>query len=326
MDKSEKFESLKLSINSIDDILICVNLASLLEVVAWPKPGNVHRTVNFESTRFEHFLAGICAIQPSFKNLCNRVLENYKIIQKDFSCVKLGEFFLDAANRMINSQKGGNVLLGHIMVLGVLVTNTILCYKQKNLTLNDFKNNLTKIINESTSEDSINLYKAIRKCNPGGIGRVQNYDVYNDNSFQKLKSDNINLAKIFQLSKDYDLISSEYATGFSIILTEGFPYFLKVFEETQDINIASVHTFLKILADHPDTLILRKSGPSAAKMVSLTAKEIINEKALLSSKGIKMINKLDEFLQSKKGKFNPGTSADLLAGTIFIALIFGLKF
>ncbi|MCK4382115.1 MAG: triphosphoribosyl-dephospho-CoA synthase, partial [Candidatus Lokiarchaeota archaeon] len=45
----------------------CVNLSSLLELSGWPKPGNVHRTRNFEDTRFEHFLAGITAIQPNFR-------------------------------------------------------------------------------------------------------------------------------------------------------------------------------------------------------------------------------------------------------------------
>ena len=61
-------------------------------------------------------------------------------------------------------------------------------------------------------------------------------------------------------------------------------------------------------------------------MVSLTAKEILDEKGLLTPKGREMINKFDIFLQSKKGKFNPGTSADLLTGVIFISLIFGIKF
>ena len=158
------------------------------------------------------------------------------------------------------------------------------------------------------------------------MGQVQRYDLYNDNSLQDLKSDNLNLEKIFQLSQDYDLISYEYANGFPIILSEGFTYYMDIFDKTKDINVASVHTFLNILANHPDTLICRKSGLSAAKMVSLTAKEILDEKGLLTPKGREMINKFDIFLQSKKGKFNPGTSADLLTGVIFISLIFGIKF
>jgi len=326
MAKPEKIESLKLSVGSVDDILTCINLASLLEVAAWPKPGNVHRTANFEKTRFEHFLAGISAIQPSFKKLCHRIFEIYKKNQHEFSFIKLGDFYLDAVKRMVNWQKGGNVLLGHILVLGILSATATFCLKQNKTTFDDFKKNLVKIINESTSEDSVKLYKAIRHCSPGGMGSVQKYDLYDDNSLQELALDDINLEKIFHLSKDYDSISSEYANGFPIILSEGLPYYLEVFEKTGDINITSVHTFLKILACHPDTLICRKSGLAAAKMVSLTAKEILDEEGLLSSKGREMIKKFDDFLQSKKGKSNPGTSADLLAGVIFVSLIFGLKF
>ena len=39
-----------------------------------------------------------------------------------------------------------------------------------------------------------------------------------------------------------------------------------------------------------------------------------------------MAHKLDAFLQAKEGQMNPGTTADILAGVIFSALIFGLKF
>ena len=33
-------------------------LAAVLEVSGWPKPGNVHRTKDHFDTRYEHFLAG----------------------------------------------------------------------------------------------------------------------------------------------------------------------------------------------------------------------------------------------------------------------------
>ncbi len=36
--------------------------------------------------------------------------------------------------------------------------------------------------------------------------------------------------------------------------------------------------------------------------------------------------KFDKELQKQNGKLNPGTIADLVAGTIFLGLIFGLKF
>ncbi|WP_455363487.1 triphosphoribosyl-dephospho-CoA synthase, partial [[Eubacterium] cellulosolvens] len=42
--------------NRDDEIAAALQLAVLLEVSAYPKPGNVHRTRDFELTRFEHFL------------------------------------------------------------------------------------------------------------------------------------------------------------------------------------------------------------------------------------------------------------------------------
>jgi triphosphoribosyl-dephospho-CoA synthetase len=70
--------NLSLSIQSIDDLLRCINLASLLEVAGWPKPGNVHRTKDFENTRFEHFLIGITAIQPNIRKFCEKIYNSHK--------------------------------------------------------------------------------------------------------------------------------------------------------------------------------------------------------------------------------------------------------
>ena len=83
---------LELSINSINDLMRCVNLASLLELSGWPKPGNVHRMQNFKDTRFEHFLAGIAAIQPNFKEFCNNIYKNSLNINEDYSFLNLGLF------------------------------------------------------------------------------------------------------------------------------------------------------------------------------------------------------------------------------------------
>lgn len=58
-----------ISIKSIDDLARCLSLASLLELAGWPKPGNVHRTRDFENTRFEHFLEEL--LQSS------QILENF---------------------------------------------------------------------------------------------------------------------------------------------------------------------------------------------------------------------------------------------------------
>jgi triphosphoribosyl-dephospho-CoA synthase len=304
----------------------CINLASLLEVAGWPKPGNVHRTKDFVDTKFEHFLGGIAAIQPTFRNFCEKIYQLSINDDKRYKSIELGLFYKEAAEQMMKWQTGGNVLLGHILILAPLSAAASICLNTNKLNFNDFKYYLNKIIDEATVEDTINLYKAIRLCNPGGLGKVKKYDINDENSLRDIIKEKITLKKIYSFSSEYDLISSEYSTGFNIILNEGLPYFLETYNRFDDPNIASVNTFLKILSLHPDTLIIRKSGIDSASYVSDFASKIIQKGGISSEDGLKLTFELDGELQEKKGKSNPGTTADLIAGVIFCALIFGFRF
>jgi triphosphoribosyl-dephospho-CoA synthase len=317
-------ENLILKVKTVNDIVRCTTLSSLLEVAGWPKPGNVHRTHNFPTTRFEHFLAGIAAIQPDFRNLCERTFQKSRNLNENCSFIKLGRFFKDATRNMMAWQGGGNVLLGHILILGPLVAAAARCLKLKKKTIDYFTETINFIIDNTTVKDTIFLYEAIRLSTPGGMGKIEKYDVYDNNSQNAIYSDKITLKRIFELSQTYDTISLEYSTGFNLILNEGLPYFLSIYDETNDINIATVNTFLKILADYPDTLIIRKAGKKAAQLVSEKAYDILKNNGLKTKKGLKLTYELDSYLQEKGGNMNPGTSADLLSGIIFCALIFGL--
>ncbi|TFG00365.1 MAG: hypothetical protein EU541_02495 [Promethearchaeota archaeon] len=313
-------------VTSIDDILRCSTLSSLLEVSGWPKPGNIHRTQDFTNTRFEHFLAAISAIQPTFRNLCNRIKKGFHSQEHNFNYVELGLFFKNAAEQMMNWQNGGNVILGHILILAPLLSTAVICLLRKSTNRKDFNKVLRQLIEDTTVQDTVELYKAINICNPGGLGEVSQYDVNDKDSIKQIQEDNITLKKIFELSQHYDLISSEYSTGFNIILTEGLPFYFRIFDKTQDINISTVHTFLKLLSNHNDTLIRRKSGTQKAQKVSKQASKILKLGGLLTEEGRTLMQKMDKSLQSEHGQLNPGTIADLLAGVIFCALIFGLKF
>jgi len=315
-----------IKIKSLDDLVRCANLSSLLELSGWPKPGNVHRTKDFEDTKFEHFLAGVTAIQPNFRELCEKIYNSIKSNELEFTTIELGLFYKNTAIEMMKWQSGGNVLLGHILILAPLVSAATICMKTNKVNIEDFEIIVKKLIENTTVEDTVNLYEAIRTCNPGGLGRIEKYDVYGENSINEIRQDGITLKKIFELSKDYDLISSEYCNGFNIVLNEGLPYFIETFENSQDINIATVNTYLKLLSNHLDTLIIRKSGKKDALEVSKTASDILSHGGISTKKGLDLTTKFDKDLQKQNGKLNPGTTADLLAGIIFSALIFGLKF
>jgi len=315
-----------ISIKSIDDLIRCLSLASLLEVAGWPKPGNVHRTKDFEKTKFEHFLAGIVAIQPNFREFCEKIFQIPFENEDDYEKIELGHFFKKTAEEMMKWQYGGNVLLGHILILAPLAAATTICLKTQKNSIYNLKHIIRKVIENSSVNDTVNLYKTIQSCNPGGLGKIEKYDIYDENALTDLISDKVNLKRIFELSKEYDLISLEYSTGYDIILNEGLPYFVKVFNQYSDINIATVNTYLKLLSLHPDTLVIRKSGIESALNISKMAAIILECGGISSEKGLRLAIELDNELQEKKGKLNPGTTADLISGVIFCALLFGLRF
>jgi triphosphoribosyl-dephospho-CoA synthase len=326
LDVSLEETNFNISVKSLDDVLRCLSLASLLELSGWPKPGNVHRTQNYEITRFEHFIAGIAAIQPVFRNFCSKNFQKSFKNEEDYKSIELGRFFKDAVREMIRWQEGGNVILGHLLILAPLAVAAIICLKKNQTSIKDLKKSLNKVIENSTVNDTINLYQAIRSCDPGGLGRIDKYDINAKNVFDELLADKINLKKIFEFSKDYDLISLEYSTGFKIIINNGLPYYINVFNQFKDINIATVNTYLKLLSLNPDTLVIRKSGLDIASYISDMATTILQYEGISSEKGLNLTRELDNELQAKKGKLNPGTTADLMSGVIFCALLFGLRF
>jgi len=316
----------ELVINTLEDIYKYINLSSLLEVSGWPKPGNIHRTRNFKDTRFEHFLVSITAVQTHFREFCKNVYKYSINIGEDYSFVKLGYLYREAAKTMMKSQKGGNTIFGHILILAPLAAAAAICLKSEAKKFKNFIFNVKKIIKDATVVDTVNLYQAILLCDVGGLGKVDEYDVYDKDSIKLIKKDKVSLKKIFQNSQDYDLISSEYANDFNIILQEGLPYFLEQFDKSNDINVAIVNAYLKILADYPDTLIIRKSGVEMAQAVSNNAQAIIARGGILTEEGLNLAWKLDTMIQEKEGKANPGTTADIVTGVIFCALLLGLKF
>ncbi len=315
-----------ISIKSIDDLLCCLSLASLLELAGWPKPGNVHRTKNFENTRFEHFLAGIISIQPIFREFCEKIYQISFRNENDYSQIELGYFYKRATEEMMKWQEGGNVLLGHILILAPLAAAATICLKTGKNRINDLKYYLDNVIENSSVKDTVKLYEAIRLSNPGGLGTIEKYDINDENSINDIINDNVNLKKIFDLSKEYDLISLEYSNGFNIILNEGLPYFINLFSQYKDINIATVNTYLKLLSEYPDTLVIRKSGLDSALYISNMASNILEYEGISSNKGLRLTLDLDKELQKKNGKLNPGTTADLISGVIFCALLFGVRF
>ncbi len=179
---------------------------------------------------------------------------------------------------------------------------------------------------ESTTPiDAVNVYDAISIAKPGGLGKAPELDVADSTSKQKILMDNVTLFDVFKISSSWDSVSSEWVNNYSITFDLGYPYFANMLEKTNDVNIATVHTFLKILSEVPDTLVARKMGLAKAKEISIQAKEVLEAGALTTRKGGEKLFQFDEKLRDAKHRLNPGTTADLTAAVLAVAVLDGYR-
>ncbi|MCK5670528.1 triphosphoribosyl-dephospho-CoA synthase, partial [Candidatus Bathyarchaeota archaeon] len=157
------------------------------------------------------------------------------------------------------------------------------------------------------------------------LGTVEQLDVKDTSSLDRIRDEGLTPLDIFKECQARDAICNEWVTGFSVTFTEGYPFLRRRLDEGASINEATVDTFLKILSEHPDSLIQRKSGTKAAISVSEKAKEIIQAGGAATDAGMKMLWSLDDELSSENGSLNPGTTADLTAASLFLSLLTGWR-
>ena len=303
----------------------CASLAALLEVSAYPKPGNVHRVRDFPDTKYEHFLASSVSLGPKMQYIAEK---SHRINKgsRDWSELRIGESIQTAVNDMMKWQSGGNVHLGIILLFSPLAAAAGSVMDENQVDLDELRKSLYTIIEGATPQDSVNIYRAIDVAmSAENLGAVEQLDVTDTSSLDIILEEEITPLDIFNECGGMDTICSEWITGFKVTFTEGYPFLRERLDEGANINGATVDTFINILSEHPDSLIKRKRGIEEASAVSEKAKTIIQTGGASSEVGMKMIYELDDELRKENGSLNPGTTADLTAASLFLLLLSGWR-
>lgn len=305
-----------------DFISRCIELAILLEVSGHPKPGNVHRTADFLSTTFEHYLASAVSVVPSFRKAAERGI---KVSEGEMGVSEIGMGYVikDAVKRMLESQSGGNTLLGAIIILAPIAAAAGIV--SNNFSLSKLREKIRVVVESTTSEDACEVYDAIALVNPGGLNKSKKFDVRDPESKKKIIDEGITLFDTFKIASSYDSIASEWVNNYPITFDLGYPYLVKLLKENGEINTATVHTFLKILAEVPDTFISRKVGQAKAESISEEAKEVLNQGGLKTPLGRNLLSKLDNELRDKNNNLSPGTTADITEAVLALNILNGYK-
>jgi triphosphoribosyl-dephospho-CoA synthase len=300
----------------------CLELAMLLEVSA-AKPGNVNLTRGFEGTRIEHFLASAVVAASSFEEAARRgiAVHDGKLGVSD---VGIGQIIKKCAADINAWQKGGNTLLGTVMLLVPIAVAAGMTPTEKNSDLARLRENLRLTVESTTAEDAVHLYEAVDVAKPSGLGGAPDLDVNDPASKTRILEENISLYEVFKIAAGYDDICSEWVNSYAITFDLAYPYLMQQLKH-ENLNTAIVHTFLKILSEHPDTFVARKVGVERAREISLDAKKILELGGLETSKGRASVLEFDRKLREAGNKLNPGTTADLTAAALALCTLSGYR-
>lgn len=319
-------------------------LAAVLEVSGWPKPGNVHRTRDHSDARYEHFLAGSIALGSSVEEAALKGL----IVAKgrlSVSKIGVGKLVKKAVSDIVGSHNGGNTHLGVCLLFIPLAAAAAKTQVERGgIFPNALRNNVEEVMRSTTPMDAAEVYEAIMLVSsPRELGRIEGRgapDLYDKQARRRILEEEISLFDVMEESSSYDTVARELVTGMEISFEIGYKELTETFERTRDINIATVHTFLRILSKVPDTFIARKIGLSKVNdvkkaveiginktfWISETAKKILSLGGLTTEEGASSLWKFDRKLQNLGKDYSPGTAADLTAASLMIALLSGLKF
>jgi len=307
----------------IEDIARAAQLASALEVSGYPKPGNVHRTSDLKESTFEHFIASSIAIGPVVLDVAKKGFRAGKGEVKTAD-IGVGGTIKSAIENTMKWQRDGNTNLGLVLLLTPLAAAAgITLAKEGKIEMKKLRANLSSVLKSTTPEDALNVYDAILIANPGGLGGMDELDVKNKASKKKIKEERISLYEIMNLSSEWDNISREWVTDMQITFEFGYPLVKKLYGRTKNMNTTTVQSFLELLSKYPDTFVQRIHGKKIAERVSEKARAIIKEGGMLTSKGGALITKFDEELREKG--INPGTTADLTASSLMLAILDGMR-
>ena len=264
-------------------------MACLLEARA-PKAGNVSPAKGFKGTTLRHFIEAASAIAGPLDRAAER---------------PLGDTILEAVteSRKVTEQ---NVNLGIILLLGPLASAPQGA---------EPRDGVRGVLDNLDDEDCRKVYEAIRIASPGGLGSVETADVNDPPPGD--------LIAAMELAAERDLVARQYVNGFEQVFCEGLDWLRESCEAGLELDSAIVRLHLQFMASYPDSLIARKCGPETAREAAARAARVL-EGGWPEAGTEALFTELDSWLREDGNRRNPGTSADLVAGCLFLALRAGI--
>lgn len=275
-------------------------LALLLEVTGTPKPGNVDRHRDLADLHFEQFMAGAVGAREG--------------IRQAAAGDTVGSAFETAVAGMAR-QAGENTQFGCLLLLVPLVAAA----SNDDLT----PVGLRRVVNATTVADAIAFYRAFEHVDVAvDEPPTEALDVRRGGAAAPaLRAEDLTLLDIMERSANppsgvADRNAIQWVTGFERV----FQAADTLAEGEGPVADRAARLFIRLLAEQPDTLVAATHGEQVAREVSHRAAAIEGELSVGELSAAESL--AEEFVAEG---YNPGTTADLTAAALFIALENGLS-
>jgi len=220
-------------------------IAMMLEVSAYPKPGNVDRCHDYDETRLEHFLASIIFARPALE-------------EAERGKGRIGEIIRHAVQQT-SCHRGGNTHFGAFILLIPLI----------------YGGNIPgamEAIGRTDVSDAVAFYKAFSMTSVRMLPSDA-MDVNDPKTLDLLRDRQMTLLDVMTHSAANDMVAREWITGFSLT-RRGADLLL----QSGPGRAGIVNMFITLLAMEPDTFIIKKHGLAVAQEVMLAARDVIDGK------------------------------------------------
>jgi triphosphoribosyl-dephospho-CoA synthase len=262
-------------------------VASCMAELQALKPGNVHVHAAGHGMEVRHFEESARAAAPHIAE----------------SGASVGRRILEAT-RASFAAAGVNTNLGII-----LLTTPIAKAIEKTHAPCGLRNSLRTVLATLDRADAADAFAAIRLANPGGLGRAESQDV--------AAPPTVTLREAMALAADRDRIARAYVTDYADVFDFALPVLRAARECSKTPNLSVTTLHMALLAEFPDTHIVRKHGAEVAEEIRAEAISLRPMwSPVPSSAAFASLMEFDSRLKARG--INPGTTADFVVATLFM--------
>jgi triphosphoribosyl-dephospho-CoA synthase len=274
-----------------DSVAGAAQLACVLEVSA-EKPGNITPSHDFHDTSYEDMVRSAIAVGPELGRAGERTVGETVLA------------VMEASRRVAPA----NTNLGIALLLAPLARAA--------LAGGPLRPRLGATLRALDVGDARAAYTAIRRSGAAGLHERVEHDVRSEPT--------VGLREAMAAAAERDSVAAEYVTDYALTFDAGVPALVAALGDGLVVRDAIVELHLRLLDRAPDSLIARKRGAGAALRVSAGAREVLAAGGVRTSAGRRALQSFDASLREPGNALNPGTTADLVTATLFVALAEGM--